>query len=133
MRRVEGKGGAGQACLAQQDRHHQPHGATRCTMELDTRGNKLKTFTAFQSHLTEQLVGKCVDHGESMMCSVVANFSGLMLRDMVQRYKKVILPEQNQLEVTRYGTDRTLFDQIVYKLLKHQAKLPLFILQKVRR
>merc|ERR1719225_2043690 len=70
---------------------------------------------------------------ESMMCFVVANFSDMMLRDMVQRYRKVILPEQSQLEVTRYGQDRTLFDQIVDKLLKHQAEFPLSILQEVRR
>merc|ERR1719427_699720 len=110
------------------------------TMELDMRSNNLKTFTALQSHFTKQLVGKGVDHrdareqaSESMMCFVVANFSDMMLRDMVQRYKKVILPEQSQLEVTRYGTDRTLFDQIVDKLLKHQAEFPLSILQEVRR
>ena len=82
-------------------------------MELNTRSNNLKNFTTLQSHFTKQLVGKCIDHSESMMCFVVANFSDMMLRDMVQRYKKVILPEQNQLEVTRYGTNRTLFDQLV--------------------
>merc|ERR1719427_2137320 len=110
------------------------------TMELDMRSNNLKTFTALQSHFTKQLVGKGVDHrdareqaSESMMCFVVANFSDMMLRDMVQRYKKVILPEQSQLEVTRVGPDRTLFDQIVDKLLKHQAEFPLSILQEVRR
>jgi len=110
------------------------------TMELDMRSNNLKTFTALQSHFTKQLVGKGVDHrdareqaSESMMCFVVANFSDMMLRDMVQRYRKVILPEQSQLEVTRYGPDRTLFDQIVDKLLKHQAEFPLSILQEVRR
>merc|ERR1711963_122894 len=85
------------------------------TMELDMRSNNLKTFTALQSHFTKQLVGKGMDHrdareqaSESMMCFVVANFSDMMLRDMVQRYRKVILPEQSQLEVTRYGPDRTL-------------------------
>jgi len=110
------------------------------TMELDMRSNNLKTFTALQSHFTKQLVGKGMDHrdareqaSESMMCFVVANFSDMMLRDMVQRYRKVILPEQSQLEVTRYGLDRTLFDQIVDKLLKHQAEFPLSILQEVRR
>jgi len=110
------------------------------TMELDMRSNNLKTFTALQSHFTKQLVGKGIDHrdareqaSESMMCFVVANFSDMMLRDMVQRYKKVILPEQSQLEITRYGQDRTLFDQIVDKLLKHQAEFPLSILQEVRR
>jgi len=110
------------------------------TMELDMRSNNLKTFTALQSHFTKQLVGKGVDHrdareqaSESMMCFVVANFSDMMLRDMVQRYRKVILPEQSQLEVNRYGVDRTLFDQIVDKLLKHQGEFPLSILQEVRR
>eukprot|EP00090_Calanus_glacialis_P034363 TRINITY_DN5765_c0_g1_i1.p1 TRINITY_DN5765_c0_g1~~TRINITY_DN5765_c0_g1_i1.p1 ORF type:complete len:1490 (+),score=607.25 TRINITY_DN5765_c0_g1_i1:212-4471(+) len=110
------------------------------TMELDMRSNNLKTFTALQSHFTKQLVGKGVDHrdareqaSESMMCFVVANFSDMMLRDMVQRYRKVILPEQSMLEVTRFGGDRTLFDQIVDKLLKHQAEFPLSILQEVRR
>merc|ERR1719445_2761654 len=110
------------------------------TMELDMRSNNLKTFTALQSHFTKQLVGKGMDHrdareqaSESMMCFVVANFSDMMLRDMVQRYRKVILPEQSQLEVARYGPDRTLFDQIVDKLLKHQAEFPLSILQEVRR
>merc|ERR1711892_1383865 len=105
------------------------------TMELDMRSNNLKTFTALQSHFTKQLVGKGVDHrdareqaSESMMCFVVANFS-----DMMQRDRKVILPEQSQLEVSRYGPDRTLFDQIVDKLLKHQAEFPLSILQEVRR
>ena len=104
------------------------------------RGNNLKTFTALWSHFTKQLVGKGVDHrdareqaSESMMCFMVANFSDIMLRIMVQRYRKVILPEHGQFEVTRYRVDGTLFDQLVDKLLKHQAEFPLSILQEVRR
>ena len=104
------------------------------------RSNSLKTFNGLQSHFTKQNVGQYgMDHrdareqaSEAMMCFVVANFSDSMLRDMVGRYKKVILPEQSQLEVTRRGQDRTLYDQIVDKLLKHQAEFPLPILQEVR-
>ena len=49
------------------------------------------------------------------------------------RYKKVILPEQSELEVARYGQERTLYDQIVDKLMKHHTEFPLSILQEVRR
>jgi len=52
---------------------------------------------------------------------------------MISRYKKVILPEQSELEVTRYGKEKTLYDQIVDKLMKHHAEFPLSILQEVRR
>ena len=48
------------------------------------------------------------------------------------RYKKVILPEQSELEVTRKGPDRTLYDQIVDKLMKHHSEFPLSIIQEVR-
>jgi len=110
------------------------------TMEMDMRSNNLKTFTALQTHFTKQLVGKGVDPreardqaGDSIMCFVVANFSDMMLRDMVSRYKKVILPEQSELENNRRGQDRTLYDQIVDKLMKHQSEFPLSILQEARR
>ena len=49
------------------------------------------------------------------------------------RYKKVILPEQSELENTRHGQDRTLYDQIVDKLIKHSSEFPLSILQEVKR
>ena len=60
---------------------------------MDMRSNNLKTFTALQGHFTKQLVGKGMDTrdardqaGDSIMCFVVANFSDMMLRDMI--YKK---------------------------------------------
>ena len=62
------------------------------TMEMDMRSNNLKTFTALQAHFTKQLVGKGMDTrdardqaGDSIMCFVVANFSDMMLRDMISR------------------------------------------------
>ena len=110
------------------------------TMELDMRSNNLKTFAALQGHFTKQLVGKGVDPrdardqaGDSIMCFVVANFSDLMLKEMISRWKKVILPEQSELETTRVRHERTLYDQIVDKLMKHQAEFPLSILQEVRQ
>ena len=110
------------------------------TMELDMRSNNLKTFAALQGHFTKQLVGKGVDPrdardqaGDSIMCFVVANFSDLMLKEMISSWKKVILPEQSELETTRVRHERTLYDQIVDKLMKHQAELPLSILQEVRQ
>merc|ERR1719410_1597820 len=110
------------------------------TMELDMRSNNLKTFAALQGHFTKQLVGKGVDPrdardqaGDSIMCFVVANFSDLMLKEMISRWKKVILPEQSELETARRGPERTLYDQIVDKLMKHHTEFPLSILQEVRR
>merc|ERR1719445_2983467 len=52
---------------------------------------------------------------------------------MIARYKKVILPEQHELEVNRTRNDRTLYDQIVDKLMKHHGEFPLSILQEVRQ
>merc|ERR1712098_225043 len=51
----------------------------------------------------------------------------------ISRYKKVILPEQSELETTRKGHERTLYDQIVDKLMKHHSEFPLSILQEARR
>ena len=99
------------------------------TMEMDMRSNNLETFTALQAHFTKQLVGKGMDTRDardqardSIMCFMVANFSDMMLRVMLSRwviiviiktrsllcsfairYKKVILPEQSELDVNRYG------------------------------
>ena len=110
------------------------------TMEMDMRSNNLKTFSTLQGHFTKQLVGRGVDPrdardqaGDSIMCFVVANFSDMMLKDMIARYKKVILPEQHELEVNRTRNDRTLYDQIVDKLMKHHGEFPLSILQEVRQ
>merc|ERR1719319_1770752 len=67
-----------------------------------------------------------------MMCLVVADFNDASLRYMVERWKKVILPEQSQLEVSRARADQTLYDQLVTKLLKYQAEFPLSIIQEVQ-
>ena len=68
------------------------------TMEMDMRSNNLKTFTALQGHFTKQLVGKGMDTrdardqaGDSIMCFVVANFSDMMLRDMISRYVLIVM------------------------------------------
>ena len=109
------------------------------SMELGMRSEKLRSFTALQSHFTKQLVGRGVDQrdareqaGDSMMCLVVADFNDASLRYMVEKWKKVILPEQSQLEVTRARADQTLYDQLVTKLLKYQAEFPLSIIQEVQ-
>ena len=109
------------------------------TMELGMRSEKLRSFTALQSHFTKQLVGKGVDQrdareqaSDSMMCLVVADFNDASLRYMVDRWKKVILPEQSQLEVSRPRHDQTLYDQLVAKILKHRAEFPLSIIQEVQ-
>ena len=106
------------------------------SMELGMRSEKLRSFTALQSHFTKQLVGRGVDQrdareqaGDSMMCLVVADFEDAMLRQLVDRWKKVILPEQSQLEVTRSKHEQTLYDQLVNRVLKHQAEFPLSIIQ----
>ena len=148
-------------------------------MELGMRSEKLKSFTALQSHFTKQLVsrfdyyyyfgtryfyftltstlprqvGRGVDQreareqaGDSMMCLVVADFNDASLRYMVDRWKKVILPEQSQLEVglilasptvtslaqvSRARHEQTLYDQLVTRILKHQGEFPLSIIQEV--
>ena len=69
---------------------------------------------------------------DCMMCLVVSGWSDSMLRDMVSRYKKVILPEQSQLDATRTGAERTLFDQMVEMMMNHQKEFPLTILQQTR-
>jgi hypothetical protein len=69
---------------------------------------------------------------DCMMCLVVVGWSDSMLRDMVTRYKKVLLPEQSQLDATRTGSERTLFDQMVELMMKHQHEFPLAILQQTR-
>ena len=43
---------------------------------------------------------------------------------MVSRYSGTILPEKAALEIKREGADRTMFDQIVAKLVKHQDQFP---------
>ena len=53
------------------------------TMEMDMRSNNLKTFTALQGHFTRDARDQA---GDSIMCIVVADFSDMMLRDMI--YKK---------------------------------------------
>ena len=109
------------------------------TMELGMRSEKLCSFTALQSHFTKQLVGKGVDQrdareqaSDSMMCLVVADFNDASLRYMVDRWKKVILPEQSQLEVSRPRHEQTLYDQLVAKILKHRSEFPLSIIQEVQ-
>ncbi len=44
----------------------------------------------------------------------------------------MILPEQSQLEVVRKGSERTLFDQMVELMMKHQQEFPLSILHQTR-
>jgi hypothetical protein len=85
------------------------------------------------------MVGKGMDprdareeSADCMMCLVVTGWSDSMLRDMVARYKKVILPEQSQLDMVRRGAERTLFDQMVDLMLKHQKEFPLTILHQSR-
>ena len=109
------------------------------TMELGMRSEKLRSFTALQSHFTKQLVGKGVDQrdareqaSDSMMCLVVADFNDASLRYMVDKWKKVILPEQSQLEVSRPRHEQTLYDQLVAKILKHRSEFPLAIIQEVQ-
>ena len=79
------------------------------------------------------------------MCLVVADFNDACLRCMVDRWKKVILPEQSQLEVgliptsspmvtslaqvSRARHEQTLYDQLVTR--KHQGEFPLSIIQEV--
>ena len=41
----------------------------------------------------------------------------------------MILPEQSQLEVLRSKHEQTLYDQLVNRVLKHQAEFPLSIIQ----
>jgi len=60
------------------------------TMELGMRSEKLRSFTALQSHFTKQLVGKGVDQrdareqaSDSMMCLVVADFNDASLRNSI--------------------------------------------------
>ena len=74
------------------------------SMELGMRSEKLRSFTALQSHLTKQLVGRGVDQrdareqaGDSMMCLVVADFEDAMLRQLVDRWKKVIVHIKSNL------------------------------------
>merc|ERR1719328_915276 len=67
-----------------------------------------------------------------MMCLVVADFNDASLRYMVDKWKKVILPEQSQLEVSRPRHEQTLYDQLVAKILKHRSEFPLAIIQEVQ-
>merc|ERR1719150_1726078 len=69
---------------------------------------------------------------DSMMCLVVADFNDASLRYMVDKWKKVILPEQSQLEVSRPRHEQTLYDQLVAKILKHRSEFPLAIIQEVQ-
>ena len=86
---------------------------------MDMRSNNLKTFTALQAHFTKQLVGKGMDTreardqaGDSIMCFVVANFSDMMLRDMISRF------DLNNIKTCIYsicvsGTRRSFCQSIV--------------------
>ena len=56
-----------------------------------------------------------------------------MLKDMVLRCKKTILPEQSQLEEKRKGPDKTLFDQMVDLMLRHKNEFPINILEAVKK
>ena len=53
-----------------------------------------------------------------------------MLREMVTRFKKTILPEQAALAEKRTGSARTLYDQMVELMLKHTIEFPWAITKK---
>ena len=107
-------------------------------MEIDMRNNNMKTFSALQDHFTNKLMTEGLDMRAArelaeanVMCFVTANFTDIGLKEIILNCKKVFLPEQSELETTRRGSERTLYDEIVDKLMKHQAKLPLSIRQEV--
>ena len=110
------------------------------TMDTQIRADHLKSFTGLQNHFSKQLMGKGLDPRDArdeaancMMCLVVTGWSDSMLREMVTRFKKTILPEQNALEDRRTGSDRTLFDQMVDLMLKHQAEFPWAVMQQIEQ
>ena len=105
---------------------------------MRTRINNLKTFSALQDHFTNKLMAEGLGTGvarelaeANVMCFVSANFTDSILKDMILSCKKVFLPKQSELETTRRGPERTLYDRIVDKLMKHQAELPLSIREEV--
>ena len=55
---------------------------------MDMRSNNLKTFTALQGHFTRDARDQA---GDSIMCIVVADFSDMMLRDMISRYVFIVM------------------------------------------
>lgn len=110
------------------------------SMDTQIKADHLKSFNALQNHFSKQLIGKGLDprdareeSADCMMCLVVTGWNDSMLREMVSRFKKTILPEQSQLEDRRSGPDRTLFDQMVDLMLKHQAEFPWAVVQSVQQ
>eukprot|EP00088_Acartia_fossae_P005675 TRINITY_DN1255_c0_g2_i2.p1 TRINITY_DN1255_c0_g2~~TRINITY_DN1255_c0_g2_i2.p1 ORF type:complete len:1840 (-),score=597.38 TRINITY_DN1255_c0_g2_i2:454-5973(-) len=110
------------------------------TMDTKQKVEKLKSFSLLQNHFTKQLMGKGVDardareeSADCMMCLVVSGWSDDMLKEMVSRSKKVILPEQSALEEKRTGPNRTLFDQMVDLMLRHKQAFPTAILEASQR
>jgi len=110
------------------------------SMDTQVKADNLKSFTQLQNHFTKQLMSKGADPRDAreeaadcMMCLVVTGWSDDMLKQMVSGYKKTILPEQAALEERRTGQNRTLYDQMVDRMLKHQQEFPYTVVQQVSR
>jgi len=107
-------------------------------MDTKVKANHYKSFNSLQSHFQKQLMGKGLDPREAreqsadcMMCLVVTGWNDSMLREMVTRFKKTILPEQAALEEKRTGSNRTLYDQMVELMLKHTMEFPWALTKKI--
>ena len=56
-----------------------------------------------------------------------------MLKEMVSKYTKTILPEQSQLEEKRTGKDKTLFDKMVELMLNKKGDFPKNIVAAIKK
>jgi len=108
-------------------------------METKMKSENLQTFTALQSHFFRQLLGGQVEKRkawaeaqDSTMLFVTASYSDTQLRDMVGRYSGTILPDRPNLDDKREGSERTLFDQIVDKLMMYKKQFPMTFIQEAQ-
>lgn len=108
-------------------------------MDNKIKSENLQTFTSLKSHFFRQLLGGQVEKGkawteaqDSIMLFVVASYSDSILRDMVGRCSGTILPDRPNIDDKREGSERTLFDQIVDKLMKYQKQFPIGFIQEAQ-
>jgi len=108
------------------------------TMDAKIKHENCKTFTALQNYIYKHFVGKHEQRAawnqsqDYVMCLVVAGYNDSNMRDTVGRYVGTVLPERHSRHLVRIGSEMTLFDLVVAKLLRHQAEFPLSMIQEAQ-
>lgn len=111
---------------------------TNAGMDAKLKSENCKTFTALQNYIYKHFVGKQEQRSawnmaqDYVMCLVVAGYNDSNMRETVGRYVGTVLPERHSRDLVRIGSEMTLFDLVVAKLLRHQVEFPLSMIQEAQ-